>query len=763
MSDLANIRKRLSSAYSEPISDGDAFGHGPESGADGAATSVTAEPVARAGGESDGHHLGRQALRIWLGGAGVLAGSAVLFLGYYNALYVFSLAVVTFVIAFAVIHGLERLEKRSANRAVARSGEPSDDARLLSTIHDALGDIALTRTMDRRIVQANATFREMTRCPVPQGLTCEEIGLAFRPGAVPHNFDVEIATPYGQRIFVWHDIITRDPATGQLLLQSIGRDVTDERVKARAREEARLKAEDTSAAKSRLLATVSHEIRTPLSGILGMSHLLGQTRLTAEQKNYLDGIRQSGNALVQLVDDLLDFSTMEVGRFQLRPRAEALRSLLESVVEMLAHRAHEKGIEIGATVAADLPDLMNFDAARLRQVLFNVIGNAVKFTSKGGVLISAAREDGDVVITVSDTGPGMTARETARIFGEFEQAGNDRDRSAGTGLGLAISARIMREFGGSLTVSSVRGKGSVFTVRFPASATHATRRRNTRNTILKNSIVMLLAPAGPARDAIAATIATLGGECHVAADEGAAGVLLDRAAAMGWAFSDIIVDHRMAFQFADDVAYRPDVQSASLRKIFLVNPEERNSQPQGVFDAWLIRPLREQSLIDVLRGRMRGMEKRDALNDNQPILGLAVPHGAAATGLDILLAEDDPVNALLVKAMLTRAGHHVRAVSDFEALLDAVWNGQEKRPDIVLTDFNMPGGEGLEILARIRAHERREALPALPIIVLTADYRDDLRRDLLMNGANLVLPKPADPDRLLADVAALAAPASTGR
>ena len=270
MSDLANIRKRLSSAYSEPTSGGDAFGHGPGPEAEGAATSVTAEPVSRAGGESDGRHLGRRALRIWLGGAGVLAGSAVLFLGYYNALYAFSLAVVTFLVAFAVIHGLERLEKRSANRAVARSGEPSDDARLLSTIHDALGDIALTRTMDRRIVQANATFREMTRCPVPQGLTCEEIGLAFRPGAVPHNFDVEIATPYGQRIFVWHDIITRDPATGQLLLQSIGRDVTDERVKARAREEARLKAEDTSAAKSRLLATVSHEIRTPLSGILGM-------------------------------------------------------------------------------------------------------------------------------------------------------------------------------------------------------------------------------------------------------------------------------------------------------------------------------------------------------------------------------------------------------------------------------------------------------------------------------------------------------------
>lgn len=231
---------------------------------------------------------------------------------------------------------------------------------------------------------------------------------------------------------------------------------------------------------------------------------------------------------------------------------------------------------------------------------------------------------------------------------------------------------------------------------------------------------------------------------------------------MGWLFTDIIVDHRMAFQFADDVAHRADVATPRLRKTFLVNPEERNSQPQGVFDAWLIRPLREQSLIDVLRGRMRGMEKRDALNDNQPVVGLTSPEASVVTDLDVLLAEDDPVNAMLVKAMLVRAGHRVRVVSDFEALLDAVWNSVEKRPDIVLTDLNMPGGDGIETLIRIRAHECREGLSALPIIVLTADYRDDVRRSVLMNGANLVLPKPADPERLLANVGSLATPARTG-
>ncbi|MDI7864735.1 ATP-binding protein [Rhizobiaceae bacterium n13] len=756
MSYRANVQQRLSAARGEGTAANRARAR--ESRTEPDTTGIAVPPSLENDAVANARLAARKLGRLWLGGGGLIAVTAILLIGRHDAFYAATLAVATFCTVCAVIRVLERLDDRSEQREFPNESvsEAEDSARLLSTIHDALGDIALTRTMDRRIVQANAIFREMTGCQVPHGLTCEEIGLAFRPGPVPHNFDVEIATPLGQRIFVWHDIITRDPATGRLLLQSIGRDVTDERQKSRAREEARLKAEGTSAAKSRLLATVSHEVRTPLSGILGMSHLLGQTRLTPEQKNYLDGIRQSGNALVQLVEDLLDFSTMEVGRFQLRPRAESLRNLLESVVEMLAHRGHEKGIEIGATFAADLPDLMNFDAARLRQVLFNVIGNAVKFTIKGGVLIAADWQEGDIIISVTDTGPGMTATERARIFGEFEQAGNDHDRSAGTGLGLAISARIMREFGGSLTVSSVKGKGSIFTVRFPAAATHAARRRNTRNTILKDSIVMVLAPEGPARTATAATISTLGGQCYCVDDENAAAVLFDTAAGQGWRFSDIIVDHRMTFQFAEDIAQRPDVVSPSLRKVFLVNPEERNLQPQDVFDAWLIRPLREQSLIDVLRGRMRGMEKRDALNDNQPGVGLSLADAAGAPGLDILLAEDDPVNAMLIKAMLVGAGHHVRSVADFEALLDAVWNGQTRRPDIVLSDLNMPGGEGLDVLTRIRAHERQEGLAPLPIIVLTADYREDVRRSVLMSGANLALPKPVDPDRLLADIGALA-------
>ncbi|MEF0940117.1 hybrid sensor histidine kinase/response regulator [Rhizobium sp. BR 362] len=694
--------------------------------------------------------------RHWLNGGGLIAGVALLSVGYAGG--PLALAALLCLIALAIVIAGVFRKRNAARKVVAdmlalsehehdRLWESNESTSLLATIHDALGDITVTRDIERRIIHGNATFRKLIGKSNPEGLTLEEAGLAFRAAAASQRQDAEISTPEGPRIFAWHDVMFRDPASGQLRIQSVARDVTEERQAARLREEARLKAEYNSAAKSRLLATVSHEIRTPLSGILGMNHLLAQTPLTLEQANYLTGIRQSGNALVQLVEDLLDFSTIEVGRFQLRPRAEHLRPLLEGVVEMLAHRAHEKGIEIAATVAADVPETMEFDPARLRQVLFNVIGNAVKFTQTGGVLIRAGLDGGDLVISVRDSGPGMTEEEQARIFGEFEQAGNVLDRSAGTGLGLAISARILREFGGTLNVSSASDEGSEFTVRFPISVVGENEEAR-RSELLKGSRVLLLAPEGAASTAIADTIRTLGGHCRLIgpgdAENPAQSALQDQ----GMPLTDLIVDHRMApwyFREAHQLA------PSGLRKIFLVNPEERNTHPLDLFDAWLIRPLREQSLIDVLSGRMRGMERRDVLN-SPPEFSLVPPEADVA--LNVLLGEDDPVNAMLVRAMLAKAGHRVRLVEDFGGLLARAENS-ENRPDVVVTDLTMPGGEGAAMLAQLRALERRYGLSPLPVIVLTADSRDAIRRQALLAGADAVIVKPVDPERLIAEVQGL--------
>ncbi len=499
----------------------------------------------------------------------------------------------------------------------------------------------------------------------------------------------------------------------------------------------------SSSAKSRQIATVVHEIRTPLNGMLGMTHLLGQTKLTAEQQNYLSGIRQSSYALAQLVEDLLDHSTLEAGRFRLNNRSENLRQLIESVVEMLAPRAHEKRIEVAATVSADIPELLDFDPGRLRQVLFNVIGNAVKFTAEGGVLVRAGLEGGEVFIAVTDSGPGMTLDEQASVFGEFEQAGSASERSGGTGLGLGIASRILTEFGGSLSVTSRKGQGSTFVIRFPMSlAEDAPAGAGERRSRLSRSRVLLLAPDGPAAKATVASIETLGGRCRHVSDPSQVQMLIDRAQPGPQPYTDLIVDHRLASDYACEPSHAP------LHRILLVNPEERASQPEDFFDAWLIRPLREKSLIDVLSGRLRGFRSRDSGADRVSLSVSPTVVPQAPSGLDILLGEDDPVNALLVKAILKKAGHRIRLMPEFGQLTAAATD-VDTLPDLILCDMHMPGGSLLHFLSVLRT---QPSAPRIPVIVLTGEAGPDLHQQLLRCGADRVLQKPVDPGQLVEEV-----------
>lgn len=615
----------------------------------------------------------------------------------------------------------------------------------LGLIHDALGDITLCRSLDGVILSANRIFREVTGHFRPEGRTCEELRIRFRPAGAEHCYDVEFPTLAGIRIYYWRDIVMRDPAFGDLVIQTIARDVTAERQEATRREQARLRAEEESDRKSRLIATVSHEIRTPLSGLLGMGHLLAGTKLSPEQANYLDGIRQSGSALAQLVEDLLDFSTIAAGRFQLHPRAAPIRSLIENTVEMLASRAHAKGIEIGSTISAELPETLTFDPARFRQVLYNVIGNAVKFTETGGVLVTATLEHEMLVLRITDTGPGMNEAEMQRIFGEFEQGNLSRLREGGVGLGLAISARIMAESGGSLTVESRIGEGSTFLIRLPVARDGRPMRGGNE---LSGARILLFAPRGPAATALSRTVAELGAHMSLAEDlrEANHAIETDRP------FSAIIVDHRLDTVFVDTLSH--DGGLAGAKRIFLVNPESRPARMSGTsYDSWLIRPLREQSLIDVLTGQLRGLETRPATNDEFPVLptepsdrrALDTPSDSKR-GLSILVGEDDPVNAMISQALLERAGHRVQLTETFSGLAAAL---AENCVDIVLTDYSMPDGNCEQFIAAARDNELLKGRARLPIIVLTGDGTDETRRSLLAAGADLVLVKPAGP-RILA-------------
>ncbi|AYM61184.1 response regulator [Agrobacterium fabrum] len=618
---------------------------------------------------------------------------------------------------------------------------------LIAEMQESMGDIVVIRNMNRRIVEANRVFREMTGCTSPEGLSCEEIGIAFRPGDRVHAYDVEIATPFGQRIFSWHDVVTRDLASSRLMISSIARDVTEERLALAEREDARLRAEKADAEKARLLATVSHEIRLPLSGMLGMNHLLSQTKLNQEQRNYLDGMKQSGQSLVQLVEDLLDYSTMEAGRFRLNPRAENMRRLIESIVEMLAHRAHEKGIEIASFVTPDVPDYLDFDPARLRQVLFNLIGNAVKFTQVGGVVIRARMADGELQITVEDTGPGMSEAEQARIFGEFEQAGPLSQRSAGTGLGLAISARIVREFGGNLTVSSRRGEGSTFKLVFRPGTGPAEMPDSGRSHCLQHTNVLLIAPEGVAAAVTMEAIEAFGGKCILIHQPEDLDRLRNGTVSRTADLTDIIVDLRISALFRDALR---DWPQQTIRRTLLVSPEERASTTHASFDAWLIRPLREKSLIDVLCGRLRGIERRDAINDNHPDVGFSSRVVERASGIEILVAEDDPVNARIIRAVLEKSGYIVRAVDNFQALQQSVASGASRLPNLIVSDLNMPGGEGLDVLPDLLGKLKDER--NIPVIILSGDAGAGTAEILLKAGAGAVLAKPADPRRLVEEI-----------
>ncbi|MDK1384134.1 ATP-binding protein [Sinorhizobium sp. 8-89] len=706
--------------------------------------------------------------RFACGIAGIIAAVILAATGAANGLPLFSAIVAAGGLAGAFLLLADSVDTSAGQKGTLRETVCDEDwqrfetSALLSTIHDGLGDLAIMRGMDGKIVYANTVFHEVCARADVRGLTCAALGLGFEPKLEPNHYLVRIATPTGIRLYDWHDVIAREPATGRLMRHSIARDVTEEARAAREREEARRRAEETSQAKSRLLATVSHEIRTPLSGILGMSHLLGQTQLSAEQKSYLAGMQQSGHALVQLVEDLIDFSSLSAGRFQLRPSQQDLRLVIESVVEMLAHRAHEKGIEIAATVAADVPASALLDAARLRQVLFNVIGNAVKFTEAGGVLVTADVADGCVRIRIDDTGPGMSADELGRVFEEFEQAGDDSQRAKGTGLGLAISRRIMEAFGGSLTASSASGQGSRFEVRFPLRGANPPASA-ARHGALSGAHVLVLAPEGPVSTALATTVATLGGACHRAPTLAAAEAIVAAMLSNDLPLTDIIVDHRHAEQFRRLLSRRPAIAGLKLRRTYLINPEERTAHPVNQIDgyeAWLIRPLREKSLVEVLLGRLKGIEKRDAINDNRPILREASTTGEASGqgAHDILLAEDDPVNALILRTALRRAGYLVRHVGDFTSLERELHGAGEiagKGPRLILTDLNMPGGDGLAMLKRLREQEAAGHRRRVPVLVLTSDVRGDLHEILLAAGADLVLPKPPEPGRLAAEIARL--------
>src|SRR6185437_13610653 len=380
----------------------------------------------------------------------------------------------------ALTEEIERLEVRVEDFS-DRAWEINEAEERAKSFLEAQGDVIVRRDSQGRITYVNDAYCAIAGEPRDDLIgahlnlpVLEQGEIAVRPDGTRVH-DQKIASADGPHWIAWREAPVRADRDGHTETQSVGRDVTD-RVRAEhALAEARDQADAANRAKSRFLAMVSHEIRTPLNGILGMADLLLDTPLTPEQIAYARAVKTSGDTLLSLIGEILDFSKIEAGRLDLDARPFALGTLIEEMVELLGPRAQAKGIEIASFVDDRLPPQVVGDAARLRQVLLNLVGNAVKFTDKGGVsiVVEPAAQPDTIAIAVRDTGIGISAADLSRVFLEFEQAdGGAARKFGGTGLGLTISKRIVEAMGGSITVHSTPGEGSIFDVAIALPRAH---------------------------------------------------------------------------------------------------------------------------------------------------------------------------------------------------------------------------------------------------------------------------------------------------
>ena len=611
----------------------------------------------------------------------------------------------------------------------------------LRSLIESQGDLILRRDAQGQVTYANDAFFALTgqarADPIGQALALRvlEQGPVTTLADGTRIHDQKIAAGEGARWIAWREVTVRTDAGAEV--QAVGRDVTDRVEAEQALSAARDQAESASRAKSRFLATVSHEIRTPLNGMLGMADLLLDTPLTPEQVTYVKAAKTSGENLLSLIEEILDFSKIEAGRLDLEAKPFALAPLIEQVIELLAPRAQAKGIEIASFVDAALPAFVVGDAMRLRQVLLNLAGNAIKFTEHGGVsVIVECAGAGEMRIMVCDTGIGLKQDDLARIFLEFEQAdGSSTRKFGGTGLGLAIAKRIVERMDGHIDAASTPGDGAAFTVTLPLAVASDPAETEFIAPDLKGQSILIVAAAQIEARLLARRLAQWGADAHIAADAKEAEAL---SATRRW--HALLVDFPLAASMVETRA--PTIDAA--RRIVLITPTERHelaALKDAGFTGYLVKPVRAASLAARLR-------PADVFEDTAaPAARAAKP--ATGKGLSVLVAEDNDINALLACALLTRLGHRPTVVGNGAAAVEAWERARAAQTpyDLVLMDIQMPGMDGLEATRRIRAAEAGAGAPTR-ILALSANAQAEDRDAALAAGMQGLLTKPLDRERL---------------
>jgi signal transduction histidine kinase/CheY-like chemotaxis protein len=594
---------------------------------------------------------------------------------------------------------------------------------------------AVTRPLEHLVTVVRNVSMHGSVAPAPPTSPLAEIGALLQD---VHSMERRLGDSYHE---LQAALAQREQLNGEL--QAMTADL-DRKVRERTAElaAATRTAEEASRAKSEFLANMSHEIRTPMNGIIGMMEVALATPLDAMQRDYLQTVRGSADALLVVINDILDFSKIEAGKLQIDAVDFSLRTMLDSALKPLALRAHEKRLELMIEVASDVPDSVLGDPNRLRQVVVNLVGNAVKFTEKGDVLVRVACEPSapdaaSLHFTVVDTGIGIPAAKQVSIFQPFTQADGSTTRQyGGTGLGLSICGQLISLMGGRLWVESREGAGSSFhfTLTLPVSATAVTP-PPAHPTELAGLAAIVVDDNATNLRILSETLTSWGMTVVTAQDPDSARRVLDTC---NQGFSVAVVDMNMPGGSGIELAaaMRRHPHAAAAATVILTSSDASAKglpAPTRPDLHFLVKPVSQAPLLDAIRAALAGRTAPDA----QPAAPDVLPT-QAARALRVLVAEDNAVNRKVAEHLLKRRGHVAVMATNGREAVEALAGG---RFDLVLMDLQMPTMDGFAATAAIRAGERGTGA-RLPIIALTAHAMEGDRQRCLDADMDGYISKP---------------------